>query len=121
MWVVFIVGCIPTVRPIFVKMFNIVTSSNNRSFATGRGYTAQKDSVANTSRARAYSKNRKDTSKVTTLATNNDSEENILGQEGIMMTTDVSVQYQANHLEGSPLDKSSKDPDLWKTRFDDRV
>ncbi|CZR62197.1 uncharacterized protein PAC_12094 [Phialocephala subalpina] len=110
MWVVFI----PTVRPIFVKMFNIVTSSNNRSFATGRGYTAQDDST-NISRAWAYSQNRKDTSKVTTIATKNDSEENILGQEGIMMTR------ESNHFEGSSLERSRKDQDVWKTRFDDQV
>lgn len=121
MWVVFIVGCIPTVRPIFVKMFNIVTSSNNRTFTTGRGYTAQDDSDTKISRARAYSQNRKDTSKVTTIVTKNDSEENILGQEGIMMTRDISVQYQPKNAEATSLENPSKDEDMWKTGFDDRV
>lgn len=122
MWVVFIVGCIPTVRPIFVKVLSVVISSGQRTFGTGRGYTEQDNSNTNTSRGRAYSQNRKSSSKITTIASKNDSEENILpGQEGIMMTSDIRVQYRPNDPEEASFDKAKKDLDVWKTRFDDQV
>lgn len=122
MWVVFIVGCIPTVRPLFVKVLNVVISSGQRTFRTGRGYTEQDDSYTNTSRGRTYSQNRKNTSKITTSAMKTDSEENILsGQQGIMMTRDIRVQYQSNEDEGTTVDKTKTDPDIWKSRSDDQV
>ncbi|KUJ10332.1 uncharacterized protein LY89DRAFT_723577 [Mollisia scopiformis] len=122
MWVVFIVGCIPTTRPLFVKVLDVVVSSGNRTFRTGRGYTEQDNSNTNTSRSRAYSESRKNPSKITTIVSKNESEENILpGQEGIMMTRDIRVQYQRNDPEAGSFDKASKDPDNWKTRFDDQV
>ncbi len=122
MWVVFIVGCIPTIRPIFVKVLHVVTSSASRTFTTTRGYAAQDDSNMNISRSRAYSQSRKDSSKITTIITKNDSEENILpGQEGIMMTRDIQVQYQHHSSEASTFNDPRKDPDIWKTRYDETV
>lgn len=119
MWVIFIVSCIPTIRPIFVKAFNKVYTSGSRTFATGRGYAQQNDTGPGT-HSRAYASHigsRKGTeSKATTLPTNNESEENILpGQKGIMMTSHVVVKY-----EGSDSERGGKDRD-WKNHFDDSV
>ncbi|KAG0645989.1 hypothetical protein D0Z07_7935 [Hyphodiscus hymeniophilus] len=104
MWVIFIVSCIPTIRPIFVKAFNKVYTSGSRTFATGQGYEQHTGTGAGT-HSRAYATNlgtRKGTdSKATTLPTsNNESEENILpGQKGIMMTSHVVVKYDGSDSE----------------------
>jgi len=57
---------------------------------------------------------------MTSIIAANDSEENILpGQSGIMMTTDIHIQRQKSKEELEAI--KSKDEDLWKTHYDDRV
>lgn len=121
MWIVFIVSCIPTVRPIFVKVINKVASSSGRAFPTNRGYAAQTESC-NGIRVDAYSLNKKAAnSKVKSVVTNNDSEENILpGQDGIRMTTDIRIQYQEER-SNSLANKKRSSSQQWETRYDDRV
>jgi hypothetical protein len=101
MWVIFIVSCIPSIRPCFVRVFNIVYASGSNSRGTGHGYIQQSDTNTNlrgtdTNRSRAF------TSATTTskaMHSDNDSEENILpNQQGIMMTNQISVKYEENEM-----------------------
>jgi hypothetical protein len=120
MWIVFIVSCIPTVRPIFVQVFNKVYTPGSRTFATGEGYEQQSDTHTPRTHARVYaSHSRKGLDTVvTSLPTRNlnESAENILpGQQGIMMTSQVVVKYEGSESE------HSGHKDDWKTGFDDSV
>jgi hypothetical protein len=109
MWVIFIVACIPAIRPFCVKKFHIVYASGG----LGAGYIQQSDTNtrlrgtgAVRSRAFAFATN---TSKG--MHSRNDSEENILpNQQGIMMTNHVSVKYDLN-------DTGKKD--LSRTHFEE--
>lgn len=119
MWVIFIVSCIPSVRPIFVKAFNKVYGSGSRTFATGQGYNQHTDPVKSGTHTHAYAANlnvRNMESKSSSLPTggDNESEENILlDQKGIMMTSQVVVKYGDNErVEGN------RD---WRNHFDDTV
>lgn len=125
MWVIFIVSCIPTIRPIFVKAFNKVYASGSRTFATGRGYEQQSDINNAGTRSRAYASHlgsrKGPESKVSSLPTHNDneSEENILpGQKGIMMTSHVVVKYEGNDSERTVAKGGERD---WNNHFDDSV
>ena len=111
MWVIFMVSCIPTIRPLFIKAFNkVYYASGSRTFATGRGYEQHTGTGAGT-HSRAYASHlgsRKGTdSKAITLPTNkNESEENILpGQKGIIMTSHVVVKYEGSDSEPGPRDR----------------
>jgi hypothetical protein len=122
MWIVFIVSCIPTIRPLFAKFFNKVYSSGSRTFGTGRGYEQQNDASGAGTHSRAYASHagshKGADSKVVSLPTRNDneSEESILpGQQGIMMTNQVVVKYEGADGER---DKGERD---WKNHFDDSV
>jgi hypothetical protein len=123
MWVIFIVSCIPTIRPIFVKAFNKVYTSGSRTFATG-GYQQQNDTGAGT-HSRAYASRKGADSKSTSLPTHNDneSEENILpGQQGIMMTSQVVVKYEGSDSERTLGGTSGRKGEVdWKNHFDDSV
>jgi hypothetical protein len=102
MWIVFIVPWIPTIRPIFVKAINKITSSKNRIFPSGRGYTAQENSATNGSHVRAYSSTKKTTgsSRITSIIKKNDSEGNILpSQGGMRMTTEIQINYQEDRSQ----------------------
>lgn len=93
MWVIFVVACIPTIRPFFVKVFHIVSSSAGRSHATGYIQQSDTNTGLNATRSRVFASTT-NTSKGNN-SSSNDSEENILGanQRGIMMTNHVSVKY----------------------------
>jgi hypothetical protein len=115
MWVIFIVACVPTIRPLFVKVFHKVYASGSRSFGLSRGYVAQEDTRSTGNQSRAFASSSK-TPEITAkpIDSNNGSEENILpGPTGIMMTSHISVKYDD---EGGRSDNGRSETDReWKT------
>ncbi|KAI9730960.1 MAG: hypothetical protein M1818_008035 [Claussenomyces sp. TS43310] len=111
MWIVFIVSCIPTVRPIFVRVFDKVYTTGSRSFGTGRGYIAQPDTnTPSVNRnGNPWQGSKPHEPNITSLTLKNDSEENILpGQDGIMLTRKVSVHYEGSESVRSMNNKWGK-------------
>lgn len=117
MWVIFIVSCIPTIRPLFVKAFSKVYGSGSRP---SQGYQQQSDPAKPGLHTRAYastfgSRNAVE-SKTSSLPTtgDNESEETILpGQRGIMMTSQVVIKYDDKQRAEGNRD--------WRNHFDDSV
>jgi hypothetical protein len=102
LWVVFIASCIPTIRPIIVRIIHKVTGKEgNITIATGYIHEAtlkgMEDDSAKSRQARTYSKvyTRGQGRGNATAKNVFESVENILpGQDGIIMTTEYQVKYE---------------------------
>src|SRR5690349_6774787 len=93
MWVIFVVSCIPIIRPLFAKVFQEGSRSSSRHFGASSGYIENQAS-ANTGpyfRTRAFSSSYP--LEFHNETRNNESEENILPSEkGILMTSLIIVK-----------------------------
>ena len=99
LWVVFIASCIPTIRPILVRIIHKVTGKEgNTTIATGYIHEAtSKYDSAKSRKVRAYSKayTRGQGSGNATTKNVFESEENIMpGKDEIIMTTEYQVKYE---------------------------
>lgn len=102
LWVVFIASCIPTIRPILVRIIHKVTGKEvNNTTVTGYIHEATlkdlEDDSAKSRHARTYSKVYTRGQVSGKAATKNvfESEENILpGRNEIIMTTEYQVKYE---------------------------
>lgn len=115
MWIVFIVSCIPPIRPLFVKVFQKASSSLGRS-----GYMQDGTSKTLGTNANAYASHNhpKSKSHISSMPIKNDSEEEILQEQGgIMMTKQISVRYQETSSKNSSEIRDGTD-EAWKTHYD---
>ena len=98
LWVVFIASCIPTIRPILVRIIHKVTGKEgNTTIATGYIHEATSKDSAKPRKARAHSKVYTRVQGSGNTATKNvfESEENIMpGKDEIVMTTEYQVKYE---------------------------
>lgn len=102
LWVVFIASCIPTIRPILVRIIHIITGKeHNTTIATGYVHEAElkisKNDSARSKKFRAYSKVYTKGQGSGNVTTKNvfESEENIVpGRDEIVMTTEYQVKYE---------------------------
>jgi hypothetical protein len=102
LWIVFIASCIPTIRPILVRIIHRVTGKEgNNTIATGYIHEPtlkdSEDDSAKPRKARTYSRvyTRGQGSGNGTTKNVFESVENILpGQDGIIMTTEYQVKYE---------------------------
>lgn len=120
LWVVFIASCIPTIRPILVRIIHKVTrKEGNTTIATGYIHeTTLKDSKgdpAKPRKVRAYSKvyARGQGSENATTKNVFDSVENIMPGKGeIVMTTEYQVKYEES--QDSLSEKGLGRAESWK-------
>ena len=120
LWVVFIASCIPTIRPIIVRIIHKVTGKEgNITIATGYIHEATlkgiEDDSAKSRQARTYSKvyTRGQGSSNATAKNVFESVENILpGQDGIIMTTEYQVKYEES--QDSLSEKGLVRVETWK-------
>lgn len=102
MWVVLIVGCIPPIRPLIVRILkSVAPNMMSRSYPSSgtelRNYYAQN---TGTNRGGMGVASQKSKPRTGTTHNDNDSEENILKGDGtITKTTNVDVTYW--HADGS--------------------
>jgi hypothetical protein len=102
LWVVFIASCIPTIRPILVRIINKFTGKEgNTTIATGYIHEAtlkgSKNDSGKARKVRAYSRvyTRGQGSGNATTKNVFESEENIMpGKDEIIMTTEYQVKYE---------------------------
>ena len=98
LWVVFIASCIPTIRPILVRIIHKVTGKEgNTTIATGYIHEATLKGSGKSRKARAYSKVYTTVQGSGNATTKNvfESEENIMpGKDEIVMTTEYQVKYE---------------------------
>lgn len=95
-WVVFIVGCIPPIRPLLMIIFQGILSSarsvsgHTRSNTHGRyGRSTELQSYAPHSKPQV-----RHVANVMSVLEGKDSEENILEEGGIVKTTDIRLSYE---------------------------
>ncbi|PMD64508.1 uncharacterized protein K444DRAFT_660403 [Hyaloscypha bicolor E] len=120
LWVVFIASCIPTIRPILVRIIHKVTGKEgNTTIATGYVYEAtlkdSKNDSAKSRKVRAYSKVYTRGQGSGNAATKNvfESEENIMpGKDEIVMTTEYQVKYEES--QDSLSEKGLGRAESWK-------
>jgi hypothetical protein len=79
------VSCIPPIRPLFVKVFKVIQSSSGQSQAKNGDTPEYLHSGPYASRSNI---------KRAQLDTTNESEENILEGNGIMLTRKISIHYE---------------------------
>jgi hypothetical protein len=120
LWVVFIASCIPTIRPILVRIIHKVTGKEGNT-TTVPGYIHEatlkdsNDESAKAGRGRAYSKVYIKAQGNVNAATKNGfgSEENIMpGKDGIVMTTEYQVRYEES--QDSLSEKGLGRTESWK-------
>jgi hypothetical protein len=85
MWTIIMVSCIPPIRPLFVKVFKVIQSSSGQSQAKNGDTPEYLHSGPYASRSNI---------KRAQLDTTNESEENILEGNGIMLTRKISIHYE---------------------------
>jgi hypothetical protein len=120
LWVVFIASCIPTIRPIIVRILHKVTGKEgNTTIATGYIHEATlkdwKDNSGNSRMVRAYSKvyTRGQGTRNATTKNVLESEENIVpGKDEIVMTTEYQVKYEES--QDSLSEKGLGRAESWK-------
>jgi hypothetical protein len=120
LWVVFIASCIPTIRPIIVRIIHKVTGKEgNTTIATGYIHEAtlkvSKDDSAKFRKAQVYSKVYIRGQGSRNAVTNNvfESEENIMpGKDEIVMTTEYQVKYEES--QDSLSEKGLGRAESWK-------
>ena len=120
LWVVFIASCIPTIRPILVRIIHKFTGKEgNTTIATGYIHEAtlkdSKDDSAKSGSVRAYSKvyTRGQGSGNATRKNMFESEENIIpGKDEIVMTTEYQVKYEES--QDSLSEKGLGRTESWK-------
>jgi len=120
LWVVFIASCIPTIRPIIVRIIHKVTGKEgNTTIATGYIHEAtlkdSKDDSAKSRKVRAYSKvyTRRQGSGNATTKNVFESEENIMpGKDEIVMTIEYQVKYEES--QDSLSEKGLGRAESWK-------
>lgn len=120
LWVVFIASCIPTIRPILVRIIHKITGKeSNTTIATGYIHEAtlkdSKDDSAHSREVRAYSKvySRGQASGNATTKNIFESEENIIpGKDGIVMMTEYQVKYEES--QDSLSEKGLGRTESWK-------
>jgi hypothetical protein len=118
MWIVFIVSCVPTVRPIFVKVIGKVYSnsqSRSRTFPSRNLYAKQTSSNGAGTHSLAYASKKDASANVDPMPEDNESEQHILPGEpgGILMTSQIVVRYD----EGE--DDRKERSERRKNEFDD--
>lgn len=116
LWVVFIASCIPTIRPIIVRIIHAVTGKETNNSTAANGYiheTTLKDS-ANSRRVRTYSRVYTRGGQGNTTTKNMfESEENIMpDKDVIVMTTEYQVKYEDS--EDSLSEKGFGRAESWK-------
>jgi hypothetical protein len=120
LWVVFIASCIPTIRPIIVRIIHKLTGKEgNTTIATGYIHEATlKDSKVDSAKfrkVRVYSKvyTRGQGSGNATTKNVFESEENIIpGKDEIVMTTEYQVKYEES--QDSLSEKGLGRAESWK-------
>jgi hypothetical protein len=120
LWVVFIASCIPTIRPILVRIIHKVTGKEgNTTITTGYIHEAtlkdSKDDSAKSRKVREYSKvyTRGQGSGNATTKNVFESEENIMpGKDEIVMTTEYQVKYEES--QDSLSEKGLGRTESWK-------
>jgi len=120
LWVVFIASCIPTIRPILVRIIHKVTGKEgNTTIATGYIHEAtlkdSNDDSAKSRKVRVYSKvyTRRQGSGNATTKNVFESEENIMpGKDEIVMTTEYQVKYEES--QDSLSEKGLATAESWK-------
>ena len=120
LWVVFIASCIPTIRPILVRIIHKVTcKEGNTTIATGYIHEAtskdSKDDSAKSRKVRAYSKVYTRGQRSGNATTKNvfESEENIMpGKDDIIITTEYQVKYEES--QDSLSEKGLGRAESWK-------
>lgn len=101
-WVVFIVGCIPPIRPLLMIVFHRILTSAKSTI--GQSHTNQ---LGRSTELQTYSHSKPQarhmTSNLVSMLEGKDSEENLAEDGGIMKTTEVRLSYEA----GSSTDTTS--------------
>ncbi len=122
LWVIFIASCIPTIRPIIVRIIQKVTGKEvNKTIATEYIHEATledlEDDSAKSRQARTYSKvyTRGQVSSKATTKNVFESEVIILpGRNGIIMTTEYQVKYEES--QDSLSEKGLGRVDSWQDK-----
>ena len=91
MWIILMVSCIPPIRPLFVKFIKTIRSISCPS----------RDTDQNGPPTTVYIQSVGSHSKKLPLTTTNESEEDILERDGILMTRNITVHYEESG-EGMP-------------------
>ncbi|KAJ5910653.1 hypothetical protein N7504_005296 [Penicillium tannophilum] len=99
-WVVFIVGCIPPIRPLLMIVFHRILTSAKSTI--GQSHTNQ---LGRSTELQTYSHSKPQvrhmTSNLVSVLEGKDSEENLAEDGGIMKTTEVRLSYEAGSSTGT--------------------
>lgn len=86
MWTIIMVSCIPPIRPLFVRAFKGIQSTSGASKANNNKAPSYLYSGPYASQSNNIKRSQP--------KVDNESEENILQEDGIMLTRKVSIHYE---------------------------
>ncbi|KAJ5931120.1 hypothetical protein N7466_006613 [Penicillium verhagenii] len=98
-WVVFIVGCIPPIRPLLMIVFHSLLTSAKSTLGQTTNHHGRSTELHTYSHSKPHARHM--TSNFVSVIEDNDSDEMLAEEGGIRKTTEVRLSYEAGSFSGT--------------------